>query len=205
MAVNYDGRVEIRLFYVTTISSVALPHRHSVDVDYGGSDPSLIPPGVDFSDVPLIQRNGIETDAATFLVAYMDVLVPLWRPTTEFSHAELWVYGGEPSQDATFKGAYSLGMVGTAGAGADQPAQQLTLTSRSEFGGILRTQLMEVSLEGSSVQTEPFTPSTLQNLAVFLDALTTSIVARDNGHIITPIKAGLGQNEKLWRKRFRGL
>lgn len=205
MPVNYDGRVEIRFFYTTTISTIPLPHRHTVDVDYGGGEPNLIPPGVDFSDVPLIQRNGIETDAASFVAAYMDVLAPLWRPTTEFSHAEMWVYGGEPSTDAVFKGAYSLGVVGSAGAGLDQAAQQLTLTFRSEFGGILRTQLMEVSLEGSNVQTEPFTPSTLQNLAVYIDSLLSPIVARDNGHIITPIKAGLGQNEKLWRKRFRGL
>lgn len=198
---NYDGQYELQLNYGTTISSRLIPHRHTVDVRIAIAD---APEAGDlFSDITLTNRNGSTQTLETFVLAYMAVLQPLWRPTTEFTTAELWQYLPEPSQDKTFIAVRTLSIPGSAPAGLDLEAQQLTMTFRSTSGGIMRIQLMEHSLAGNNVQTSPFTPASLNTLATFVTNPAQPFVARDNQHPITVIRAGLGQNEKLWRKRYR--
>lgn len=201
MAINYDGRAEMRLFYTTTLSSRPLSHRFSVDVRIPTLD--SVDPGTPFADIQVENRNGSTGTLADACTTLLNLIHPLYRPTTEFSRWELWRYPPEPDTNPAFVAALGLSQAGTAAAGADLEAQQLTVTYRTIGGHQMRVQLMEHTLAGNGYQTAPFSPASLQSMAAHFTGLNQPWVARDNTSALAMIGAGLGQNEKLFRKRFR--
>ena len=198
---NYDGLHELRIFYSTTIGTRIIPHRFSIDFKQdllsGGS------PGDPFSLVTVETHGGAPSTLEDEMTALLTVLRPNWRPTTEFTHAEFWQYFPEPSTDAVFMGAETLGLAGTAGAGADTAAQQDLFTFRTAGGGVMKVQLMETISVSKLRQTPPFSPSPFEAIRTYFIALNHPWVGRDNTRPLAAIACSSGENEKLARKRFR--
>lgn len=203
MPVNYDGRMELRLFYTTTINSRPLAHRYTVDVNI--PSPDAVDPGTPFADISCENRNGSTQTLADATASIEAVVKPIYRPTTEFSRWELWRYPAEPSTNPAFVSALVLGVPGTAAAGVDLDAQQLTITYRTIGGNQARVQFMEHFITGNGYQTAPLTPAALQSLAALYIGLNQPFLGRDNTPMLAIIGCGLGQNEKLFRKRFRSV
>lgn len=198
---EYDGQFELKYFYTTTLSSRAIPHTFTIDVKLNFL--SMPPAGSPFSAYPTVLHSG---GAGTLDVAandLLDLLLPFWRPTTEFSRVELWQYFPEPSTDKTFLAVLDLAEPGTAAAGVDVAAQQETMTLRTVNGGIMRVQMMEPVSTLTTYQTPPFTPAHFDALRAYLVSLAHPFVGRDDSRPLAAIGWGSGQNEKLGRKRFR--
>lgn len=195
---NYDGMWELRFRYTTTPTGMpALEHRLTLDVrmnqagDVGG----------EFSDFELRQKNGLFISLESYIILLSDVLGDVYNTTSEFGAVELWNYPAT-STDATFYSVRTLGLAGTQ-AGNAQPAQQATMTFRSQNGGIARLQMMEAWFAGNAFEYAPFANPLWSILADFLVAPESPVVARDDGYLVAPLKLSHGQNEKLWRKRYR--
>jgi hypothetical protein len=198
---EYDGKNELRIFYGTSVGSVILPHR--ITIDFKQDALSAMPPGTPFASVPVSLHDGSTSNLGAQLTALLAVVRPNYRPTTEFSHAEYWAYLPEPSEDAVFMGAETLALQGTAPAGTDTAAQQDLWTFRTVLGGIMKFQLMESVSVSNLKQTPPFAPSTFEAVRTYFIGLTHPWVGRDDSRPLAAVALSSGQNEKLWRKRFR--
>jgi hypothetical protein len=83
-------------------------------------------------------------------------------------------------------------------------ANQQTFTFRSAAGGIAKLVLLETTIGGNS--TIPFpvpNAPAINNLANWAVSADSHIVARDNGFLIVPLRLSQGENEAVWRKRYR--
>lgn len=198
---EFDGRSELRFFYATDVSSRVLPHLYTLDFDFPDISGFTIP--INFVTVDLFDWGGGEITLSAMVDGLMTLLLPFWRPTTEFSRVEWWYYEAEPSQDASFVGVYDLSLPGTAGAGTDTAAHQSTITYRTAGGGHMRQQLMETIIVSNNVQTYPTSIAIVNNLIDYMVGSSHRWCGRDDTRPIVSIKAGFGQNERLARKRFR--
>lgn len=203
MALNYDGRLELRFFYtVGGGSDATLNHTHTID--FIPNELSEVEPGAEFSNIVTLHHNGSSSQTLDADVdAYMALLQPFFGDTeANFSRVELWKYGAEPSEDAVFIAVYELDLDGTA-TGAVQLAGQETFTWRTLGGGVMRTQFMEYA---GTEQFEQFTPpyaGSAADLANYLTSTAHPFVGRDNTRPLAGIRRSRSQNEKLFRKRYR--
>lgn len=197
--VHFDGLWELRIYYETTpVGFPVMEHRLTVDVAV--IEPILV--GSDFSDIGVTQRNGLESTLDLQVDALVALLVPFYPSTSSFTRAELWNIP-EGTFAGTWYGSYGIGESGTAGSPC-VPAKQVTLTFRSMSGGTARIQLMETFEVGETRIGYPTGNALFDDVIDHVISLATPFKARDNGYFIGGIAASGGQNERLWRKRYRG-
>lgn len=204
MAVNYDGRCEVRIFYSVGESPLAiLNHRHTIDVAV--EDIGEVEPGQTFEGVATDWHDGSSGHTlADDVDAYVALLVNVMNDdAATINRAELWRYGAEPSVDATFIAAYEIALPGEIAA-AWFVAGQYTHTFRTAGGGIMRLQIMETPTSDTFSQIEPpYVAGFNADVASYLTSNAHPWVGRDNTKPIASIRVSYSQNEKLFRKRFR--
>lgn len=201
---NFDGIWELRGIYDTTPTGFPLMrHRLTVDVNVIGI-PAV---GTDFTS---IEVDTPDETALLSLSEISDSIGALWQAcypaAAHLSQFELWKIP-EGTTDAVFISQYDVGLVGT-NATASKPAGQATFTFRSLEGGVARFQLMESSFTGDTKESRPYAAAAATNIA---DYITTGdntpplryFKARDNSAIFANVHFTQGQNEKLYRKRYR--
>lgn len=197
--VNYDGRVEIEWNWSTTISSRALPHRHTYDVN---CNPLLLEPGMPVEDVTLIPHGGGGMTMQEHLNDYATFFDDLLGTEASNPVATLWLYPPEPSQVRQF---ITAGTPDTPPSytGACVAAHARIYTLRTSNGGRMNLYWME---DKNSLETQvPWGDATGADDAYFDYILgsTSPHVGRDGGIPIAGINVNFGQNEKLRRKRYR--
>lgn len=194
---NFDGKVELRLFYSTIPTDLpVVEHRLTFDIAFNGTPE----PGTPFSEMGAIMRDGGTADLTTWLADLMLLLVEFYPATTSFSRWEMW-RAEEGSHDFIFISSLPIGEVGS-NASASTPAGQVTFTFRSIGGGVARFQLMESSVSGNFRLSPPYS-DIADDLTDFLIDGGTIMLARDNSYVFSNIAQNNGQNEALWRKRYR--
>lgn len=199
MPANFDGVYELRILYSTTpASELLMTHRLTVDVNaVADADP-----GANFDTVELQPRAGATVMLGTWLTTdFLPLILALYPAESDFYLAELWKIP-EGEYNGTFIAAKELAESGVNAVG-NQVAQQTTFTFRSQGGGVARIQLMESSFSGQRKQTPPFLSAGANALSTYVTSNDSPIIARDNTPLIARIHQSDGQNEKLWRKRFR--
>lgn len=199
MALNFPGPFEIRQFYTTTISTIALEHvmRLSVDLD------TPIAPGEDFANIFGTSPNGAVVSLATCIDRLLAVMAPFYAPTTTvFGRTELWEYT-PLTFDASFVSQYNSAVVPSGGT-APTPAHYLIMTFRTLEGGIMRATLLE---DSSSANNQELYPTNTAQVNDFMDEIINPdfslYVGRDTSRPFSPLRVSRGQNEAVWRKRFR--
>lgn len=198
MTENFDGEHELRFYYATTPTGFPeIEHVLTFDVD-----PTTAPTaGDDFSDISINLRNSSTVLLSDFVDDFVAGMIAIYPSTATIIRAELWEIP-EGTYAGTFIATYPIDEVGTA-VGGSQVAQQTTLTFRSIGGGSGRLQFMECSVSGNNKESYPYTNTALNAIADFVTAVTGGIHARDNTFMFANIHASHGQNERLWRKRYR--
>lgn len=195
---NYDGQYEVSVIYDTEPTGFPiLEHTMTFDV----LPVTTVVPGLDFSDIEIELRNG----ATSFLDVAVDALVAgliaLYPATANIIRAEL-NYIPEGTFAKTFISSFPIGEEGTNVADS-QVAYQATYTFRSIGGGSARLQLMESSIISNSKVSYPYGSSALNAIPDLLTAPTGFMIARDNTFVFSNLHLSSGQNERLFRKRFR--
>lgn len=195
---NFDGQYEVRLIYDTAPTGFTLmEHTLTFDVLPIGA----VPAGTDFSDVEITQRNGLTTTLDVAVDAFVAGWIPLYPVTSAMIRAELW-FIPEGTFAGTFIAVYPIDEVGS-NASTNTVAQQATYTFRSIGGGSARIQLMEPTIAGNSKTSYPYGTAILNAIPDLLTSNSGFVIARDNTFIFANIHLSLGQNERLFRKRFR--
>jgi len=124
-----------------------------------------------------------------------------FHTSTEFIRFELWKYP-VAGFDAQYIATANVTVVGLS-AVATSPAHQMTLTFRSAAGGVMRLQFMETVYVLNNKNTFPTGITVIDALATYTIGSTSVIQARDDSRPVASLRASFGQNEKLFRKRFR--
>jgi len=194
----YDGPWELRIFYSTGATTFpTITHTHTMDVRIG------TPPtkGDAFGVIDVVRNNAAVTDLATATDEYVAFLDPLFSNTNTIDRAELW-HIPEGTTNGEFYSTYTIGETGS-GIGTANIASQSTFTFRTMGGSTMRVQLMETVLGGSAKDPYPTTSPTVNQLFDYVIGPTGFFLGRDNTQPFAPMNWTNGQNERLFRKRFR--
>lgn len=198
MPINYPGPFQVRFNYTVPTVNV-LPHTFALNCNC----PTLVgAPGDPFTEWTPVQRNG---GAVKTLDTHVDDLVEkfraAWNNTVTMVNAELWKY--QPlSFNADWQSTKGIGLTGT-GTTAPIANRQIIMSFRTTQGGHSRFVLMEHGSTPGPTQQLPLGSVALDAIAdYFLDG-NNPWIGRDNGYPIAFLGMHPGENERLFKKRYR--
>lgn len=178
----------------------SLAHRMNLSVDLD-ADPDI---GVTFPNIIALRRNGSTAQLSVMTAGLLAVLEPLFAAgSATFDRFELWKYT-PLSFDASYVSSDDISDVGSSGSSSVLAGEQI-FTFRTQEGGIMRVQLEESTEEPGGSQN--YGELSALNKAVvdhFLDS-DNIWLARDTSYPIAFIGMHPGQNERNFKRRYRGL
>jgi hypothetical protein len=199
MALNFPGPYELRLNYTTVHTGVTLEHTQRLNVDLT-ADPTPVDA---FNNINAKTRGGIVTpDLAAAVEAWLALIAPRFHTSSAFGIVELWKYV-PLTFDAQFISSYNPTVVAGTDTNPTVATQQETLTFRTLEGGILRIQLMESVANTNQREPYPTGDVDIDPIFVFVFGTSNWILGRDTSYPFSAINHLGGQNEKLFRARFR--
>lgn len=200
MALNYPGPYQLRVFYTCTVAGTGtIQHSLRLNCDLDGT------PGVGdpFSGITCKQRVGAGDTLDNVVDGLINVIEDVYNDANaDFDYAELWKYEAL-SFDASYVSTYAIGTPGV-DVGPVIPAGQSIFTFRTLGGGQFNLHLME-----SIIYMAP--PTEYADLGVDETAIADYFTAdahsffwgRDNTYPSICLRRNPGQNEALFRKRYR--
>ena len=193
MALNFPGPYAVRIFY--TVSTFV--HKMELNCRISGT-PS---PGDNFPTIDILNRSGGTTQLDAAVDAWVDLIKVKLHTSASIDRAELWKY--EPdSFEALFVSTYDISVNGTNGT-APVLASQLVYGFRTEEGGIMKINIMEASqAPGDSVAPANYGAGDAA-IAAAVIAANAPWIARDTSYPFASIAFHPGQNERLFKKRYR--
>lgn len=200
MVTNFPGPYELRFSYDTTpVGQVQLNHTARLNVDLV-TDP---PPGTAFALINAKTRGGVATpDLATVVEAWLALWVEIMHTSSNFGLVELWKYTPLTFQ-ADFVSSYSPIIVAGLHTLSPGVCQQDILTFRTTEGGILRLNSMEARNRDFDRIKFPTGIGNVDAIFNFVVSDPNWILGRDTSYPFGGLNYLIGQNEKLFRIRFR--
>lgn len=193
MAINLPGPYEIEIDY--TFNSITHLMRYNCTIQ---TEPTV---GDDFSTVIADTRSGGTLALDTAIDNFIAVFKATVNDQCTIGGATLWKYA-TGTYDRTYKGVYSIAQVGTAAIAPDL-ASQMIFTFRTFNGGRMRANILEGIGNGSTVtQYGQLSGAGLNFANHFLDD-DCIFHARDNTFAALCLRALAGQNEALFKRRYR--
>lgn len=195
MARNYPGPYEVEINY--RVSNMLHVMRLSCIVQ-GTPNVGDIP-----SSISLLTRSGQPRSLVACVDDFWAFMRQAFNTTTVAEGYTLWRYYPSSFQRDYVTAGTIANPAGTRTI-PTQLASQAVITLRSAAGGILKVNVLEhVEL---SQQRHPYSASSndwFQRVAQFLVSQNGWAVARDNGFPVVGLRTSFGQNEAIWRKRYR--
>lgn len=197
MALNYPGPYEVRIAYTVPIGGVTLSHTQRLNCT-----PDVEPsPGDLFSTIQIERRDAATVDLETAVEQWVDLLIPLMKTDVTFQFAELWKYTAL-SFESEYVSVFDLSTAGTNG-GITQAGGQMIWTFRTLEGGVMKINLME-SVSPPALSRNYTAQSAAEKAVVDrITGVANTWLARDTSMPFTHMQLHPGQNEVIWKKRFR--
>lgn len=210
MTLNYPYPAVAKMFYEYD----GVQHVHNIGVKPSSGFDTL-PSGMDADSYELSAHDAVTVytfqewvdryiNGFTWnVIENIEGMLKRFGDDTTIQRVELWRYGTQSLQ-GQFMASVDVGLAGT----ALQPTialLQRTYTFRSAEGGVSRAVLMECASGDSTGQA---TSSSLGNAELrwvqmqFIHQ-SSPVIAKDTSRLVSFIKRSNGQNEALFRKRFR--
>lgn len=199
MARNFPGPYELRFTYETDVSGITLNHTQRVSLDL------VAPPsaGDAFNNINAITRGGsAQPDLAAACEAWLALIAERFAVGVVFGIIELWKYA-PLTFDATFISSYNPTLVAGVATGSVVVTQQETYTFRTVEGGVMRLQLMESVFASNDKNAYPTGVAVVDAIFDFVKSDVNWVLARDTSYPFAALNHLGGQNEKLFRLRFR--
>lgn len=194
MADNFPGPYEVRIYY--TVNYFEHVMKLSCNLP---TDPDV---GDTFDLIDVYVKNGGYTALDGVVDDWVAVLVPLLSAAdAEINRAELWKITAL-SYDGTYISSYDISEAGTSGSGY-VVAGEMIWTFRTINGGVMKIHLEEgVTLPGVSAVYGDI-GANHQAVADYVTANAAWMWARDNSYASVFLKLHPGQNEAVFKKRYR--
>jgi hypothetical protein len=198
MTINFPGPYELRVFYTTTVA-VAIRHTQRLNLDCSG----VITPGDAFSTIQPVYKPGAPSTPKLDVIAetWVDQMKAFYNTSVTFDGFELWKYAAS-SFDASFVSAHADTDAGSSGSSL-QPAAQSIVTFRTGLGGVMKLSFMESVIVPAGTDTGTMSNASLETLVASLEGTVYPFWGRDNSFPFTRIAHYPGQNEALFRRRYR--
>jgi len=194
MTLNFPGPVEVRLFYTTA----EVTH----EARYNCNSPTDLYVGMTADLVDIYDRDGIHGTLEATIDEWVDLIKVLYsNATATFDYAELWEYDGE-THVGKYILTYPIGVAGTSGT-ATRFAQQDIFSFRTEEGGSMRIELLETFNALNTVLSYTGMTAAQQALVDFVISTSGWILARDTSYPVAFFHLLQGQNEAVFKRRFR--
>lgn len=192
---NFPGEYQVEITYIVGI----IEHKMSLNCDVVGG---FVVPGTDPVNIDLQTKGGSSVQLAIAVPAFVNLLKKLWHDDCSFVDYTFWRFD-VGTYDRNFIATGSLAIDGDS-ASENNIAHQQTLTFRTVGGGILKLVLLESIFAGNLKQSLP-AASNADTVALrdFVLSDNNWIIARDNTYPVAALRLLGGQNEKLFRKRYR--
>lgn len=198
MAPNYDGQYEVTIVY-DTVPTGFTQIEHTLTFDILPDNEPMA--GTDFENIEILTRASVPTTLDVAVDAFVAGMIGIYPASATVIRAEL-NYIPEGTFAKTFISAYPIDEAGT-NAGTSAVAWQATYTFRSLGGGSGRIQFMESVLNANSKISYPYGSAALNAIPDLITPISGFIIARDNSFMFANLHLSQGQNERLWRKRYR--
>lgn len=188
--------------YLLTIDYVwsNLSHELSINCDTIG-DPET---GTDPAEVTIRNKNGsnqLLEDAAN---GFWDVVRVFFHLQTLASTYSLWKMNAFNDDRLFISGGVLTNPNGANISEPNTPAAQAIYTFRSGMGNILKLVLLEgVWGDNEKVPMASDLTAGVLGLRTYMLGDTSIVMARDRSFPVAPINSSYGQNEKVWKRRFR--
>ena len=200
MATNFPGPYQLRIFY--EVGPGLYPDMvHVMQLNLALlSDPDL---GTLFADIDVVARIVATHPLATVTDEISALMQPHFNSTdVTILYAELWKYEAG-TFNATYVSSYVIDLPGT-GIPASWPAGQLIYTFRTYEGGVMKVSLQETTTEwGNSVSYGDLSQEAQDFADYFTGDTASFFLARDTSYPFICLARHPGQNEALFKKRFR--
>jgi hypothetical protein len=194
MPTNFTGPYSVEIEYIVD----GFTHKQNISCDVQGT-PSI---GDLPSTVTLETRDLVGLNLETAVDDYLTPVLQFFNTTVDFVGFTLWKYI-PLSEQRTFITAGALVLSGLS-ATATEPAHQMTMSYRTQEGGIFKHVLLETI----------FSDNELSSLAANANPDVVTIVAqitgsgnwqlaKDTSYPIAPLHISFGENERVFKKRFR--
>lgn len=197
MTINFPGPYTVKIFY----DVAGYDHILNLNVAFA------TPPGVGVAFSSIYPLTDLGTTSAGSLQVWVDALVtdllPLFSAAeSAIRTAELWKNVPD-SFAATYVTAYDISEAGTAG-GNYEPASQEIYIWRTKEGGTMRLTLMETIDQVG--QSEAYNDLSAGRKALVDNNFGSPGVwlGRDTSYPLAFLRMHPGQNEKMFRVRYRG-
>ena len=196
MAINFPGPGIVELFYTVD----GLQHKQTLSVRMEGTPT----PGLDPLSYDLVQRDQIPINFPLWVSQWVTLLRPMYGALNmTFDRADLW-WSDQTSFDKIFLTSESIALPGT-GSNNENIANQMTMSFRTLEGGQMRVALMESSdgIPVNARQGYPTSDPETNALMAYVISTDSVLLGRDSSPPYSAIAVSSGQNEALWRKRYR--
>lgn len=194
MAVNFPGEYAVEIAY----GDGTLEHTMLLSVAVVGN-PAI---GTNVDSIDVTKNDASTANLDISVKAFVNLVKTMFNGAITFGEYTLWRY--EPqSFDRTFISTGNIGESGTA-SGSTNLAGQHTTSFRSNMGGIARITFLESAFTSrDKVKASANTATNYQDFITFVTGDDGFFLARDNGRLINAINFSGGENEAIFRKRFR--
>lgn len=190
---NFEGPYIVEIKYtVDGKQHVQRNNCHIPIAPVAGTDPALI---------DVATRVGGSVDLATAVSNWIDLVKTIFNTGTTFDSFDLY-YKQDADTPRMWRATGIIGVNGT-NVGAHNPAHQMTLTYRTQEGGIMRQVFLESFHLAKTRFSYANTSGDTQAIMDFVVSPASWINARDTSYPIVPLNSIGGENEATFRSRYR--
>lgn len=132
------------------------------------------------------------------------VLAAFFNGTTLASTYSLWKMNTDNDDRLFISGGILSSPDGSNISSPNRPASEAIWTFRTGAGNVMKTNLLEgVWPENSQIPMASDTTPGVLALRTYMLSADCIVTARDRSFAVAPMNSSYGQNEKIWRRRFR--
>jgi len=157
--------------------------------------------GGNMSDFTLLCRDGTPIPADTAILMLVSLLTPLYSSDVTFVEAGLWKYRPGTGEEDW----YCSQVVDELGEATPpyKAADEVIWTFRTQGNHLMRFTMEETVTGGNTRTAQSLLTGDWAALRDYIISGDNWIRARDGTYPIVPLYICRGQNEAIWRKRFR--
>lgn len=198
---NYPGPYELEFEISMGVLIPARNHKIRVNV-------ALVAPvatGTLLSAILVKKAGGGNASAQAVADQWWSYVRLMYAAGVSCTSVTLWKYVTNSfAKDFVSAGAVALPVGATGSAVA--LAHQVTLSFRAANGGVIKLVLLETTTayETSTTLVPLSTGTAQQKIAAYYLSADSIALARDDSYAVAALKNAGGQNERVWRKIYRG-
>jgi len=193
MAENFPGPYAVELNYAHD----GINHKALLSAAVSGT-PSV---GDDPTTILLATKGGTDVPLNVAVDNFVAVYRPMFAGNTSIISYDFWLYT-QFSFERTYITTGQIGVNGSSGSSTVKAGYR-KISFRTQLGGLAFITALEGTGIGNEQESYPFASNAVNTLADWVVSDDSWILARDNSYCADVLRKSEGQNESIFRRRYR--